>query len=617
MSKPLVLTCDIGTQSARALLVDPDGRIVDVVQSKYAEPYFSKEPGWAEQKPDFYFDRLCECCRELCARSNALLPDVIAMTITVIRDTVVCLDENNNPLRDIILWLDKRSVDPNGAMPAKNMMVFKLAGMEPTAKVVYAASAGNWIMRHEPEIWAKTAKYVMLPTYLNYKLTGNLIDSASNQIGHIPFDYKNRRWMKPGSLTRCFCDVPNEKLCDLVPSGTVIGTVTEQVCALTGIPAGLPLISTGSDKGCETLGLAVVDSDKASISLGTTATIQFSTTQYVEPQQFLPAYPGVLNDHYNPEIEIYRGLWLLSWFVKEFGTADAIDAKEMGMAPEALLDQRWDNIFFTGSVAVGRLVMQRAAAHLTPVTLELGGKSPCIVEASANLAVAARRIAFGKWLNVGQTCVAPDYLLVDRHIKGELIELVRAEATKMYGDDALANPAFGKMINEKHFRRVLGLIDPVKVVMGGGSDATTLRIEPTIMDGVEPDDAVMGEEIFGPVLPVIAYDDLDEALRFVEQRPTPLALYLFTQDRTLARRVMRDVAFGGGCVNDTIMHLATSHMGFGGMGNSGMGSYHGRKSFEAFTHEKSVVSKATFFDAPFRYQPYASWKRFFVRKFVH
>lgn len=137
MSKPLVLTCDIGTQSARALLVDPDGRIVDVVQSKYAEPYFSKEPGWAEQKPDFYFDRLCECCRELCARSNALLPDVIAMTITVIRDTVVCLDENNNPLRDIILWLDKRSVDPNGAMPAKNMMVFKVAGMEPTAKVVY------------------------------------------------------------------------------------------------------------------------------------------------------------------------------------------------------------------------------------------------------------------------------------------------------------------------------------------------------------------------------------------------------------------------------------------------------------------------------------------------
>ena len=325
------------------------------------------------------------------------------------------------------------------------------------------------------------------------------------------------------------------------------------------------------------------------------------TTVVVKPSAYAPASSAVLRaiceDAFRPEL---------------------VSVVEGGRAENAaLLDQHWDYVFFTGSVAVGRLVMERAAANLTPVTLELGGKSPCIVEASANLAVAARRIAFGKWLNVGQTCVAPDYLLVDRHIKGELIELVRAEATKMYGDDALANPAFGKMINEKHFRRVLGLIDPVKVVMGGGSDATTLRIEPTIMDGVEPDDAVMGEEIFGPVLPVIAYDDLDEALRFVEQRPTPLALYLFTQDRTLARRVMRDVAFGGGCVNDTIMHLATSHMGFGGMGNSGMGSYHGRKSFEAFTHEKSVVSKATFFDAPFRYQPYTSWKRFFVRMFVH
>ena len=187
----------------------------------------------------------------------------------------------------------------------------------------------------------------------------------------------------------------------------------------------------------------------------------------------------------------------------------------------------------------------------------------------------------------------------------------------MYGERALENPAYGKMVNHKHFDRVLGLIDQKKVVMGGGSDEEGLRIEPTIMDGVTPDDAVMGEEIFGPVLPVIAYDDLEQALRFVEDRPTPLALYLFTQDRALARRVMRDVPFGGGCVNDTIMHLATSHMGFGGMGNSGMGSYHGRKSFETFTHEKSVVSKATFFDAPFRYQPCASWKRFFVRRFVH
>lgn len=340
LNKPLVLTCDIGTQSARSLFVDPDGNIVDVCQSKYAEPYFSKEPGWAEQKPEFYFDQLCQTAKTLCERNAALLPDVTAMTITCIRDTVLCLDENNQPLRDIILWLDNRTSDPEGAMPAGRMLLFKLAGMEETAKIVYAASAGNWIMRNEPEIWEKTKKYVMLPTYLNYKLTGNLVDSASNMIGHVPFDYKNRCWMKENKLTRCFCNIPLSKLCDLVESGTVIGHITKEVSDLTGIPEGLPLISSGSDKGCETLGLAVTGPDKASVSFGTTATLQFNVKNYVEPQQFMPAYPAVQNDHYNPEIEIYRGFWLLSWYVKEFGAADAADAEKLGCAPEALLDQR-------------------------------------------------------------------------------------------------------------------------------------------------------------------------------------------------------------------------------------------------------------------------------------
>lgn len=324
-------------------------------------------------------------------------------------------------------------------------------------------------------------------------------------------------------------------------------------------------------------------------------------TVVVKPSAYAPASSAVLRQ-----------------ICEEAFEPELVSVVEGGRAEnEALLDQRWDNIFFTGSVAVGKLVMARAAEHLTPVTLELGGKSPCIVERSANLRVAARRIAFGKWLNVGQTCVAPDYLLVDRSVKDELISLIREEARKMYGADALANPSYGKMVNRKHFDRVTGLIDPAKVVMGGRADEQTLRIEPTIMDNAALEDAVMSEEIFGPVLPVIAYDHLEEALRFVEERPTPLALYLFTADRALARRVMRDVPFGGGCVNDTIMHLATSYMGFGGMGASGMGSYHGRKSFETFTHEKSVVDKATWFDAPFRYQPHANWKRFFVRKFVH
>lgn len=284
---------------------------------------------------------------------------------------------------------------------------------------------------------------------------------------------------------------------------------------------------------------------------------------------------------------------------------------------DELLKRRFDSIFFTGGSKYGRVVMEAAAKNLTPVTLELGGKSPCIVDATANLRVAAARIAFGKWLNVGQTCVAPDYLLVDRHVKDELLRLLTAEVARQYGERPLENPAYGKMVNRKHFDRVRGLIDPARVVLGGAADEKALKIEPTIMDKATPQDPIMGEEIFGPVLPVIAFDSLDEAIDLVRSRPTPLALYLFSQDRATQRRVMREVPFGGGCVNDTIMHLATSHMGFGGMGASGMGSYHGRKSFETFTHEKSILRKVTFVDVPLRYQPYSSWKSKLVRAFLH
>jgi sugar (pentulose or hexulose) kinase len=199
-------------------------------------------------------------------------------------------------------------------------------------------------MQHEPDIWARTAKFVMLPTYINYKLTGVLADTPANMIGHIPFDYKNRRWMGDRDLTRCFCDIPREKLCELIPSGSTVGRITREFSELTGVPEGLPLISTGSDKGCETLGLSVMTPDKASISFGTTATIQLAVKDYFEPQKFLPAYPAVINDMYNPEIEIYRGFWLLSWFVKEFGAAEAMEAEKLGCAPEKILDERIKDI---------------------------------------------------------------------------------------------------------------------------------------------------------------------------------------------------------------------------------------------------------------------------------
>ena len=282
----------------------------------------------------------------------------------------------------------------------------------------------------------------------------------------------------------------------------------------------------------------------------------------------------------------------------------------------ALLDQVFDYIFFTGGVTVGKEVMEKAAQNLTPVTLELGGKSPCIVERSAKLDLAAKRLVFGKLLNCGQTCVAPDYLLIDRTVKDAFLAHVRKWIAKMYGENALSNDGYVKMINQKHFERVCGLIDPKKVVIGGGSDPATLKIQPTVLDNVTPDDAVMQEEIFGPVLPVLTFDTIDEAEDFVRDRPHPLALYLFTENKAVKERFLQRVAFGGGCINDTIIHLATSAMGFGGVGQSGMGAYHGKRSFDTFSHEKSIVDKSTWMDLPMRYAPYSELGNKLIRLFM-
>lgn len=339
MRTPLILTFDVGTQSTRCLLVRPDGSFADLYQVKYAQPYRSRNPGWAEQEPDFYYDQICEAGRAVCQRSKGLLGEIAAVAVTAIRDTVLCLDGDSRPLRDIILWLDKRQADFDNPFPPHKKLMFKVAGMDGASKNIYQASACNWIRQHQPEVWAKTAKYVMLPTYLNYKVTGVLADSQANMIGHMPFDYKNRRWQKQSALTHCIYAVPPEKLCDLVPSGQVIGTVTREFSAASGVPEGLPLIATGSDKGCETLGLSVIQPHKAAISLGTTATVQLALERYVEPQPFMPAYPAVPNHLYNPEIELYRGFWLVSWFLKEFCAKDLAQAKAMGCAPEELLDR--------------------------------------------------------------------------------------------------------------------------------------------------------------------------------------------------------------------------------------------------------------------------------------
>ncbi len=269
-----------------------------------------------------------------------------------------------------------------------------------------------------------------------------------------------------------------------------------------------------------------------------------------------------------------------------------------------LLKEHFDYIFFTGSQAVGREVMRHAADNLTPVTLELGGKSPCIVDATADIKLAAKRIVFGKFLNCGQTCVAPDYIYCDPRIKDRLIQEIKRQIHLQFGRDPLQNENYGKIINRKHFDRITGLTDPEKIVCGGQTDAERLRIAPTVMDRVTFEDAVMQEEIFGPVLPVLTYSSLYEAIHKINSMPHPLALYLFTGNRKTARQVMSQCGFGGGCINDTVIHLATSQMGFGGFGESGMGSYHGRDGFRTFSHYKSIVDKKTWLDLPMRYQPY-------------
>lgn len=281
-----------------------------------------------------------------------------------------------------------------------------------------------------------------------------------------------------------------------------------------------------------------------------------------------------------------------------------------------LLREHFDYIFFTGSQAVGKEVMRCASSHLTPVTLELGGKSPCLVEKSANIPLAAKRIVFGKYLNCGQTCVAPDYIYCDQEIKDQLIREIKRQIRLQFGTEPLQNNNYGKIINEKHFDRICGLIDVKKLVCGGRTDRSTLQIEPSVLDSVTFDDPIMQEEIFGPLLPILTYTDIDEAIARINSMSHPLALYIFTGDKSIAGKVTESCGFGGGCINDTIIHLATSEMSFGGFGESGMGGYHGKRGFDTFSHEKSIVDKKTWIDLPMRYQTYRKLNEKLIHLFL-
>lgn len=346
MDNNLVLTFDVGTQSTRGMIIDQEGQIVLLSQVKYDSPYLpAKSFGEAEQSPDFYYQQICKASLLLKEKDpeNKVFPLIKGVTISCIRDTVLILDKDNKPLRNIIVWMDDRRAPGKPTAPWTTRFLLWLVGMKETVEMLYKDAFYNWIREQEPEIWAKTSKFVMLPGYINYKLTGNLKDGVANQVGHIPFDNKKRKWMVKG-LSRCVADIPLENLIDLVESGEIIGTINHETALNSAIPEGIPLYASGTDKACEALGLSVVGPEKAAVSLGTAASIQFCTDKYFEPEPFLPSYPSVIPGYFNAENQIYRGYWTVTWFKNEFCQYEVAEAERRGISTEELLDTYLDDV---------------------------------------------------------------------------------------------------------------------------------------------------------------------------------------------------------------------------------------------------------------------------------
>ncbi len=340
MDNSLILTFDVGTQSARGVLVDSTGNILFKSQKQYEQPYYSLNPGWTEQRPDFYWETICECSRNLKVLAGERWKDIIGVTISTIRATSVCLDENGVPLRDAIVWPDNREAKCEKKLPFHLRALFKAANMDSTVQLQRKASACNWLGENEPEIWKKTKHFVLLSGYLNFKMCGRIVDTDASCCGRIPFDNKTRTWMTRDNLARCIFDVEISKLFEIVKPETIMGGVTAEASKATGIPEGLPLVATGSDKNCESLGLSVISDDKAALSFGTTATLQFSTSKYVEPEPHMPAYCSVVDGRWNPEKEVHRGYWLVSWFKREFAAKEVMQAEGMDVSAEDLLNAR-------------------------------------------------------------------------------------------------------------------------------------------------------------------------------------------------------------------------------------------------------------------------------------
>lgn len=344
LKNPLVLTIDFGTQSVRTSLFDKKGNIVAIIKKVYSPAYYSIKPGYAEQDADFYWDNLILCLKELCEKHSSLLGDIVGSTLTSFRDTSVQLDQDNKPLRKCILWLDQRLVVAKEKLPFFHKILFGLVGMTNTVNLNRSRTVAHYLKQEEPEIWSKTKKYVNISTYLTYRLTGNLLDSCSSFTGHYPIWFRKRQWYKEGALKGRIFGIPTRMLAELRQPGDLLGTISNDVADLVGLPHGIKLFATGSDKACETIGLNALSKDIGAISYGTASTIEVSNTKYHEPEKFLPAYPAAIPGYYNMEVQIYRGYWMLTWFTKEFASELYDEAKIQSLAVEELLNSRLSDV---------------------------------------------------------------------------------------------------------------------------------------------------------------------------------------------------------------------------------------------------------------------------------
>ncbi len=316
--------------------------------------------------------------------------------------------------------------------------------------------------------------------------------------------------------------------------------------------------------------------------------IAAGNTAVLKPSEYSPYTSQIVED-------IFTEVFPPEWVSVVQGDASA---------SQKLLEQKWDYVFFTGSVPVGRIVAKAIAPNLTPATLELGGKSPCIIHSSAKIRLAAKRIVWGKFINAGQTCIAPDYLLIDNSVKAEFVEAVKKEIRAAFGEHPKASPDFARIVNQKNFNRLKDLLKDQNFLIGGATDEDSLYISPTLLDEPSLDSQVMQDEIFGPILPVISYSSEMEITKIINRFPKPLSLYVFSEEKRFSENIIRSHSFGGGAVNDVIVHIANKNMPFGGVGNSGYGAYHGKFSFDTFSHKKSISKRATWLDIPLRYAPY-------------